>query len=162
MRRGEYRNLPTVFRDALQSYPGVISTTWFYGGGLFNFPISLPPNIFVSYEDSQDQPVKSMSIDYDGLKTLGMKLVAGREYSEEFPTDQRKSIIVNEALVKKFDIEDPIGKTIKEVLKTSRMNNPHEKRTISESKTIIGVVGDFHFRSLHHEIGPVIMTLFTT
>ena len=40
-------------------------------------------------------------IDYDGLKTLDMKLVAGREYSEEFPTDRRKSIIVNEALVKK-------------------------------------------------------------
>ena len=97
LRRGEYRTLPTVFRDALQSYPGVISTTWFSGSHLVNFPISHPPNIFVSYGDSQEQPVKSLPIDYDGLETLGMKLVAGREYSEEFPTDQRKSIIVNEA-----------------------------------------------------------------
>ena len=155
--RPEYRNLPTVFRDALQSYPAVISTTWFDGGDLYSnmFAPPRPPSIFVSYEDSQEQPVEMMSINYDVFKTLDIKLLKGREYSEEFPTDQRKSIIVNEALVKKLGIEDPIGKTIKEVRKI-------RPRTISRSKTIIGVVGDFHFRSLHQKIGPVIMTLFTT
>ncbi len=153
--RPEYRTLPTIFRDALRSYPAVTSTTWFSGSRLVNFPVSLPPNIFVSYEDSQDRPVKMMSIDYDVFKTLDIKLVEGREYSEEFPTDQRKSIIVNEALVKKLGIEDPIGKTIKDIRKT-------RTRTISRSKTIIGVVRDFHFRSLHQKIGPVIMPLFTT
>ena len=153
--RRENKTLPIIFRDALRSYPAVASTTWFSGSRLVNFPVSLPPNIFVSYEDMQDQPVKMMSIDYDVFKTLDIKLVEGREYSEEFPTDQRKSIIVNEALVKKLGIEDPIGKTIKDIRKT-------RTRTISRSKTIIGVVRDFHFRSLHHEIGPVIMPLFTT
>ena len=164
LRRGEYRTLPAVFRDAIQSYPGVISTTWFSGSRLYSnmFAFSRPPNIFASYEDSQEQPVNMMSIGYDVFKTLDIKLVAGREYSEEFPTDQRKSIIVNEALVKKLGIEDPIGKTIKDIRKVSQRNNPREKRTISRAKTIIGVVGDFHFRSLHHEIGPVIMPLFTT
>ena len=152
--RPEYRNLPTVFRDALQSYPAVISTTWFGGSHLVNDPISRPPNIFLNYEDIQEQPVKMMPIAYDVFKTLDIKLVAGREYSEEFPTDRNKSIIVNEALVKKLGIEDPIGKTIKDIRKT-------RTRTISRSKTIIGVVGDFHFRSLHHEIGPVIMPLST-
>ena len=121
-----------------------------------------PPNIFVNYEDIQDQPVEMMSIAYDVFKTLDIKLVAGREYSEEYPTDQRKSIIVNEALVEKLGIEDPIGKTIKDIRKVSQRNKPHVKRIISRSKTIIGVVGDFHFRSLHHEIGPVIMPLSTT
>ena len=153
--RPEYRTLPAVFRDALRSYPAVASTTWFSGSRLVNFPVSLPPNIFVSYEDMQDQPVKMMSIDYDVFKTLDIKLVEGREYSEEFPTDRNKSIIVNEALVKKLGIEDPIGKTIKDIRKT-------RTRTISRSKTIIGVVRDFHFRSLHQKIGPVIMPLFTT
>ena len=161
--RPEYRNLPTVFRDALQSYPAVISTTWFDGGDLSSnmFASPRPPNIFTSYEDSQEQPVEMMPIAYDVFKTLDIKLIAGREYSEEFPTDQRKSIIVNEALVEKLGIEDPIGKTIKEIRKVSQMNKPHEKRIISRSKTIIGVVGDFHFRSLHQKIGPVIMPLST-
>ncbi len=164
LRRGEYRTLPAVFRDAIQSYPGVISTTWFSGSHLYSseFRFSRSGNIFASYEDSQEQPVNMMSIGYDVFKTLDIKLVAGREYSEEFSTDQRRSIIVNEALVKKLGIENPIGKTIKDIRKVSQRNNPREKRTISRSKTIIGVVGDFHFRSLHHEIGPVIMPLFTT
>ncbi len=164
LRRGEYRTLPAVFRDAIQSYPGVISTTWFSGSHLYSseFRFSRSGNIFASYEDSQEQPVNMMSIGYDVFKTLDIKLVAGREYSEEFPTDQRRSIIVNEALVKKLGIENPIGKTIKDIRKVSQRNNPREKRIISRSKTIIGVVGDFHFRSLHHEIGPVIMPLFTT
>ena len=153
--RRESKTLPTVFRDALLSHPSVISTTWFGDNSLVNFPISLPPNIFVSYEDIQEQPVKMMSIDYDVFKTLDIKLVAGREYSEEFPTDKNRSIIVNEALVEKLGIEDPIGKTIKDVRKT-------RSRLISRSKTIIGVVRDFHFRSLHHKIGPVIMPPFTT
>ena len=152
--RPEYRNLPPVFRDALQSYPAVISTTWFGGSHLVNDPISRPPNVFARYEDSQEQPVEMMPIAYDVFKTLDIKLVAGREYSEEFPTDQRRSIIVNEALVEKLGIEDPIGKTIREIRKT-------RTRNISRTKTIIGVVGDFHFRSLHHEIGPVIMPLST-
>ena len=161
--RPEYRNLPPIFRDALQSYPGVISTTWFDGGDLSSnmFAHPRPPNIFTSYEDSQEQPVEMMTIAYDVFKTLDIELVAGREYSEEFPTDQRRSIIVNEALVKKLGIEDPIGKTIREIRKVSQRNKPHEKRIISKSKTIIGVVGDFHFRSLHQKIGPVIMPLST-
>ncbi len=161
--RPEYRNLPPIFRDALQSYPGVISTTWFDGGDLSSnmFAHPRPPNIFARYEDSQEQPVEMMTIAYDIFKTLDIKLVAGREYSEEFPTDQRRSIIVNEALVEKLGIEDPIGKTIREIRKVSQRNKPHEKRIISRSKTIIGVVGDFHFRSLHQKIGPVIMPLST-
>ena len=161
--RPEYRNLPPIFRDALQSYPGVTSTTWFDGGDLSSnmFAHPRPPNIFARYEDSQEQPVEMMTIAYDVFKTLDIKLVAGREYSEEFPTDQRRSIIVNEALVEKLGIEDPIGKTIREIRKVSQRNKPHEKRIISRSKTIIGVVGDFHFRSLHQKIGPVIMPLST-
>ncbi len=154
--RPEYRNLPPIFRDALQSYPGVISTTWFDGDHLSSnmFAPPRPPNIFARYKDSQDQPVEMMPIAYDIFKTLDIKLVAGREYSEEFPTDQRRSIIVNEALVEKLGIEDPIGKTIKDIRKT-------RTRISSRSKTIIGVVGDFHFRSLHQKIGPVIMPLST-
>ena len=161
--RPEYRNLPPIFRDALQSYPAVISTTWFDGGDLSSnmFAHPRPPNIFARYEDSQEQPVEMMTIAYDVFKTLDIKLVAGREYSEEFPTDQRRSIIVNEALVGKLGIEDPIGKTIREIRKVSQRNKPHEKRIISRSKTIIGVVRNFHFRSLHQKIGPVIMPLST-
>ncbi|MCY3872325.1 MAG: FtsX-like permease family protein, partial [Gemmatimonadetes bacterium] len=83
------------------------------------------------------------------FKTLDMKLVAGREYNREFPTDQTEAVIVNEALVKKFGIEDPIGKTI-------------TYGGLSKERTIIGVVQNFHFRSLHHKIRPAVLPLSTS
>ena len=95
----------------------------------------------VTYEGSPTQYVENIRIDYDLFKTLDIKLVAGREYDREFPTDAKKSIIVNEALVKKFGIEDPVGKTIKH----------------GRDKTIIGVVQNFHFSSLHHKIEPAVL-----
>ena len=136
--RKESKTLPTVFRDALLSHPAVISTTWL--NHFLNNNMSSRTD--VTYAGSPEQPVENIHIDYDLFKTLDMKLVAGREYDREFPTDAKESIIVNEALVKKFGIEDPVGKTI-------------------NSKTIIGVAQNFHFRSLHHKIEPAVLPLST-
>ena len=133
----ENKTLPTVFRDALLSHPSVISTTWL-GHRLNN---NMSSRSGVTYEGSPTQYVERISIDYDLFKTLDMKLVAGREYNREFPTDVKESIIINEALVKKFGIEDPVGKTI----------------NTGRDRTIIGVVQNFHFRSLHHKIEPAIL-----
>ena len=136
------KTLPTVFQDALLSHPAVISTTWL-NHRLTN---NMRSFTFVTYEGNPEQPVENIHIDYDLFKTLDIKLVAGREYDREFPTDQKESIIVNEALVQKLGIEDPIGKTIK----------PGK-----HPKTIIGVVQDFHFRSLHHKVEPAVLPLDT-
>ena len=104
---------------------------------------------YVTYRGSPEQPVEGISIDYDLFKTLDIKLVAGREYNREFPTDQKEAVIVNEALVKKFGIEDPVGKTI-------------TYGGSSKERTIIGVVQNFHFRSLHHTIRPAVLPLSTS
>ncbi len=141
--RKENKTLPTVFRDLLLSHPSVISTTWL--GHSLNS--NMGSRTYVSYGGSPEHLVENISIDYNLFKTLDIKLVAGREYNREFPTDARESILVNEAFIEKFGIEDPIGKTI--------------KRGTSWSQTIIGVVRDFHFRSLHHKIAPAIMPLYT-
>ncbi|MCE2436025.1 MAG: ABC transporter permease, partial [Candidatus Latescibacteria bacterium] len=139
--RKENKTLPTVFRDALQSHPAVISTTWLN----HYFRNTMSSRADVTYEGSPKQYVENIYIDYDLFKTLDMKLVAGREYNREFPTDAKESILVNEALVQKFGIEDPVGKTIKH----------------GRDKTIIGVVRDFHFSSLHHKIEPAVLPLRT-
>ncbi|MDE2701238.1 MAG: ABC transporter permease [Gemmatimonadota bacterium] len=139
--RRENKTLPTVFQEALRSHPSVISTTWL-GHSLNN---SMGSRTYISYDGSPEQQVERITIDYDLFKTLGMKLVAGREYDREFPTDAKESIIVNEALVEKFGIEDPVGKTIEH----------------GRDKTIIGVAQNFHFRSLHHKIEPAVLPLST-
>ena len=139
----ENKTLPTIFRDLLQSHPSVISITWL--GHSLNS--NMASRTYISYDESPEHLVENISIDYDLFKTLDIKLAAGREYAREFPTDAKEAILVNEALVKKFGIEDPIGKTI--------------KRGTSGSQTIIGVVRDFHFNSLHRKIAPAILPLYT-
>ena len=131
------RTTEMAFRDALLSHHAVISTTWINHRLNNTMRITSP----VKYRGSPEQSVETLNIDYDFFKTLDIKLVAGREYSKDFPTDKKEAIMVNEALVEKLGIEDPAGKTIND-------------------RTIIGVVQNFHFRSLHHKIEPAIMTLF--
>lgn len=84
------------------------------------------------------------TIDHDYLKTMGIKLVAGRDFNEDMPTDEQTAII-NQSLAQKLNLEDPVGVSI-------TYGGP-------ESITIIGVVEDFHFESFKYEIFPLCMIL---
>jgi ABC-type antimicrobial peptide transport system permease subunit len=93
------------------------------------------PEQYVTFVDA--------SVAYDYFKTLGMEIIEGRAFSEEFATD-KDNYILNEAAVMMTELESPIGK----------MFSVWE----AEGK-IIGIVKDFHASSLHTEIGPVVFTL---
>ncbi len=99
------------------------------------------------------------SVDYDFIDTYEIELVAGRNFSPEFPTDQRNTgadnrdsknsgaVIINEEAARRFGWEDPIGKKVIQTYGSARYYY-----------TVIGVVKDFHFSSLKNEIRP--MNLF--
>jgi len=84
-------------------------------------------------------PVYLNTIYYDYIQTMEMELIAGRDFSDGFSTDT-SAVIVNKKLIEELDLESPIGKTVK----IGRMI----------PLTIIGIVEDFHFFSLEHEMGP--------
>jgi putative ABC transport system permease protein len=94
----------------------------------------------------EDAPINSQLWRVDGsyLNTLGMNLVKGRNFDELLDSDS-SSIIVNEKMVEKFGFENPIGQ---------RITNGYEK-----PRTIIGVVENFHFRSMKGEINALTMVL---
>ncbi len=48
--------------------------------------------------------------DYDFIKTLGMHVVQGRDFSRDVASDTLDAVIVNEAMVKRMGWKDPIGK----------------------------------------------------
>lgn len=83
-------------------------------------------------------------IDQDFLKTLGLEIVEGRDFSREFTSDPKESVIVNETLVKEMGWDSPVGKKIRTFMGRK------------EPLTIIGVAKDFHFESLHSPIKPAI------
>ena len=83
------------------------------------------------------------SVDFDFLKQYEIQAIAGRLFSRQFGTDSIKSLVVNEAVVKELGYSSPqdiVGK--------------HFSQWGREG-TIIGVIKDFHFRSLQEAIKPL-------
>lgn len=133
-------SIPAV-KQELKSLPGVLNVTasshipgW---GGL---AASHLPDGF-SREDAQIMRV--VRVDYDYLDTLGIELAYGRNLSPEFPSDPQESVLINEAAVKKFGWDDPLGKKIQQIYGNQ------------QTRTVIGVVKDFHMSSLHNAIEPM-------
>ncbi|MFP4367466.1 MAG: ABC transporter permease, partial [Bacteroidales bacterium] len=88
--------------------------------------------------------------DYGGV--LDLELVAGRFFSRDYASDSL-AVVLNETAVKHMGYSDPLGKR---VLQTGAGGT--EEAPEDQAFTIIGVVKDFHFESLHQTIGPVILS----
>ena len=82
---------------------------------------------------------ENVTLNYDMIETLGVKMKTGRAFSRDFKTDD-KNIIFNETAIGVMGIKDPIGKTV---------------NLWGEPRTIVGVVNDFHFESLHENVKPL-------
>jgi len=82
-------------------------------------------------------------IDFDFIPTYHIPLVAGRAYSRAFPTDSAQSMVINEAAAKLYGYRHPADAVGKKFDQWGRKG------------TIIGVVKDFNFRSLHQEVQPL-------
>ena len=84
-----------------------------------------------------------VSVGYDLLKVLKIKLLEGRAFSPRFSTDS-VGFVINKQAAKLIGYHNSIGQPL----------------TLDEKKgTIIGLVEDFHFQSLHEPIKPLIMSL---
>lgn len=88
-----------------------------------------------------------LKVDEDFVSTMGMKIVAGRNFSAGTPGDRYTAMLVNETMVKELGLKDPVGKRLQFNADTVR-----ERR-------IIGVVKDFHVYSLQHKIAPVALMM---
>jgi len=83
------------------------------------------------------------SVDTDYLKTFGMKMIQGRFFSNDFPTDINEAVVLNETAVKALGFKNPVGQYFEY----------HGKRHI------VGVIKDFNFYSLQQQIKPLILFL---
>ena len=107
-------------------------------------------NNFFLYVKDEAATVKTLNYQVDHLyiPTLGIEMAAGRNFDATMATDSN-GIILNETAAKAFGWEkDAIGKTLKRNYKVGDGFAYH----------VIGVVKDFHFKSLHEAISPLVMT----
>ena len=85
-------------------------------------------------------------VEHDFFKTYGMKIVAGRDFSIDYPTDENEAFIINETAVRRLGLKSP----------EDAVGLPLETKAPNLSGRVIGVVADFNYESMHHEIVPLL------
>lgn len=113
--------------------------------GLFNLPIVTKGK--GKRKDSLE--MATMIIDEDFANTLQLEMAKGRNLSKKRRTDALRGVLLNESAVKRLGLTNPIGQ---------KLNLFHFAPRTDGKKpgTVVGVVKDFHFRSLHHQIEPTV------
>jgi putative ABC transport system permease protein len=95
--------------------------------------------------------VKSMMVDDDFAEMIGFTLAEGRFFSKE--TTDSLHILLNESAIKILGLTDPVGRK----LSNTDLFQGDSARANTRLFTIIGIVKNFHFQSLHDEITPLVM-----
>jgi putative ABC transport system permease protein len=93
-------------------------------------------------KDKQYPTVRVMRIDDQYLNALNIQLKEGRSFSREF--NDSASFIVNEEAAKMLGLKQPLGASI--------VNN-----TFDLQGRIVGVIKDFNYTSLHHQVEPLVL-----
>jgi ABC-type antimicrobial peptide transport system permease subunit len=129
-----------ILKRQLEQMPGIESVS-----RMDNPPTTI--GLITSQVDwtGKDKTIESqftaVSIGYDLLKVLKMKLLEGREFSPQFSSDSL-GYIINQMAARQIGYKNPVGQPLRVGEKQGR---------------IIGVVEDFHFQALHEPIKPLII-----
>ena len=97
--------------------------------------------------DNDENGMHWIAAGFDFVKTMELELIAGRDFSDDFPADENSNYILNESAVKRLGWNDPVGRRF---------------RVIGGNNTtgvVVGVVKDFHFKSMRHDLEPLIIYL---
>ncbi len=149
LRSPQLANQETTKQQYL-NHPNVLSATIGFG---------LPGDIIAG--DGVIDPVSNTEwttslfcIDHDYIKTIGLDVIAGRDFSPEFTSDSSDAFIVNETFLATYQLGVP-QEAVGRKLDWQRWDG----RGIKHGK-IVGVVRDFHFKSLRDKVTPVVLHIF--
>jgi putative ABC transport system permease protein len=133
------------FKESIRGIPGVINT-------VSSTAVPGHNNNSVRYKLGNGKDItvviETNHVDYDYLNTYGIQLLSGRTFDKSITSD-RNSCLINESAVKDFGITD---------IETTRFLNAGDSRKYLQ---VIGVVRNFHFKSLHSQISPYLFRLNT-
>ena len=129
-----------IYKNKILAYPEIIAAT----GCDRNFSNGNSSRIFFTQSDKPIE-VYIIRVEQEYINTLGIKLIEGRNFSESFPGDKLNSVIINETLVKEFDLQTPIGTVLKGHTFTEKV------------PTVVGVIEDYHILLMHEKVPPLIL-----
>jgi putative ABC transport system permease protein len=139
----DFYNNMNVFKNALQNQNVIQSVSLMSGepGGFFD------GNIFDVQDHAEKWNAHTEFADFEFVKTLGLKIIAGRDFSASFPTDTTDAVLINKTAVAKlgWTPQQAIGKWIQNTVRDDA------------KRRIIGVVDDFNFQSLKESMEPLVI-----
>jgi putative ABC transport system permease protein len=147
---GSLGNAAITFKQGIKSLAGVKNAsiadaipTWNYGNSETIFKTQIP-------DQKSALSTQFWGVDNDYVKTLGIKIIAGRNFSNEMGTDS-SGLIINEAAAKLLGYADALNQTV---------YAPQDNMLkVVKPFHIIGVMKDFNFRSLRENVTPMIFYL---
>ena len=98
-------------------------------------------------DESAPWIIYNLECDFGFVETMGMRLVYGRDFDPAMATDTN-CVLINETLMRRLGWDDPLGKSIMSF--GADTTYPHK---------ILGVIEDFHFKSLHEEVEPAMILM---
>jgi putative ABC transport system permease protein len=129
-----------ALKKELCKNPDIVSVT--IGNSPMNIEFKTGGFNWAGKKVDDDVLFHQLGADEDYSKTFQLKLKEGRFFSSDFPTDNT-AVVINEKALEAMGLKNPIGEIV---------TTPWGSKL-----TIIGVVIDFHFQSLHNKIEPLIM-----
>ena len=137
-----------AFKNAVLQYPEIlnVSTSSSIPGEQPSITLMTPEGVPVE----QSPAFQLIRTDYGFTETLGIEIVAGRTFSREFGSDS-DGCLINMATVRSLGWENPIGRT---------MNWAGAPDSIPPFE-VIGVMEDFHNKSLHQPIEPLVILMLS-
>jgi len=137
-----YANL-RAFKNELGKESRVQSVSAMSGepGGFFD------GHMFEVEDHAERWNARTEFADFELVKTLGLKMIAGRDFSASFPTDTTKAVLINKTAATRlgWTPEQSVGKWIKNSIRDTAR------------RQIVGVVEDFNFQSLKNDIEPLVI-----
>lgn len=140
----EIRSKYPVFKNACITNPDILGVSASSSMPSWGVDISTDDVFWQGKSTNQQILMRGVGADYDFIETFKIEMNQGRSFSRFFSTDSL-NYILNETAIKAMGINAPIGKQFK------LWNKPGK---------IIGVVKDYHFKSLHNKIEPLLMRLY--
>jgi len=135
-----------ALRERIRQNPGVVAVS--FTGGIPGRDLGY--DAYRSEGGSPDESVRAQNywVDYDFVRTYGIDLAAGRDFSRDLASDAGQAVLLNEKAAKAFGWgADAMGKRI--------FNVPRDNRP----GIVVGIVKDFHNDNLKQEIPPTVISL---
>jgi putative ABC transport system permease protein len=134
------------FMEELKKIPAVVNST--SSTSIPGFPNNNNGYLIEGREAGTTFLMTTNYVDVDNQSTYKFTIKEGRFFAADRPADSM-AVVINEAAVKKFDLKTPIGTRFMQPIPNGKFNY----------LSVIGVVKDFHYSSLHSLIDPYVMIL---